>query len=177
MLRYAIPITVFVLLVVVLGVGLTRDPKLVPSPLINKPLPAFTLTTLADAGREITAPQLKGQAYLLNVWASWCVACRQEHPLLLDLAKQNVLPIIGLNYKDERQAASEWLQQRGDPYRYSLFDDAGRLGLDLGVYGVPETFVVDAGGVIRFKHVGPLNAAVVQTELQPILLKLKGSGS
>lgn len=172
--RYAWPLAAFAVLLVLLAIGLTRDPRLVPSPLIGKPAPAFVLERLDAPGQRVSADDLRGRPYLLNVWASWCVACRTEHPLLLELAAQGRIDLIGLNYKDERTAARDWLAERGDPYRLSLFDPDGKLGLDLGVYGVPETFVVDAGGVIRYKHIGPLDADTIARELLPLLAGLAG---
>ena len=171
-LRFAVPLGLFVTLVVVLAVGLTRDPRLLPSPLIGKPLPAFNLASLATIDRKVSRADLLGHPYLLNVWASWCVACRDEHALLIDLGHRGKVDIIGLNYKDEREAASHWLRDRGDPYRLVLCDPLGQLGLDLGVYGVPETFVIDAAGVIRHKHVGPLTDAVLAQEITPLLAQL-----
>ena len=138
--RFILPLGLFVVVVGFLAVGLERDPRLVPSPLIGKPLPAFELGSLAAPERPLTRADLDGDIYLLNVWASWCAACRVEHPLLVDLARQGQLQLVGLNYKDELEAARQWLVERGDPYRLSLHDPTGQLGLDLGVYGVPETF-------------------------------------
>ncbi len=175
--RFALPLVLFVVVVGFLAVGLERDPRLVPSPLIGKPLPRFTLASVADAGVTLDNRALAGRAYLLNVWASWCVACRQEHPLLVDLARRGTVEIVGMNYKDERDDALAWLARRGDPYRLSLYDRDGKLGLDLGVYGVPETFVIDAAGVIRYKHVGPLDATVLETEVLPLLAELEGGAS
>ncbi|MEQ8661812.1 MAG: DsbE family thiol:disulfide interchange protein [Gammaproteobacteria bacterium] len=174
--RFALPFALFVVVVALLAVGLQRDPRHVPSPLIGKPLPDFTLATLAAPDTAIARTDLLGQPYLLNVWASWCVACRQEHPLLVELARRGSVTLIGLNYKDARADALRWLDERGDPYRLSLFDDDGRLGLDLGVYGVPETFFIDAAGVIRHKHIGPLDAAAFERDIAP-LIRAHGGGS
>ena len=172
--RFAIPFGLFVIVVAFLAIGLERDPRLVPSPLIGKPLPAFELGDLANPDTVLTRSDLDGQIYLLNVWASWCAACRDEHPLLVELARQGTLPLIGINYKDEIDAARQWLVERGDPYRLSLFDQAGQFGLDLGVYGVPETFLVDADGTIRYKHIGPLTPAVLERDILPLLATLRG---
>ena len=171
--RFALPLGLFILVVALFGVGLTRDPKLVPSPLIGKPAPDFRLDLLATPARALGIDDLRGQVFLLNVWASWCVACGTEHPLLVELAKSGTVDIIGLNYKDERSDALEWLSQRGDPYRLSLHDPAGDFGLDLGVYGVPETFVIDAEGIIRYKHIGPISPDVLERELLPLVAQLK----
>ena len=173
-LRFIIPLAVFVVLVGFLALGLNHDPKLVPSPLINKPAPSFALPRLDDAAKTMRRDDLLGKAWVLNVWASWCGPCRDEHPQVLALARGNYAPIVGLNYKDQRDDARGWLQQLGDPYTVSLSDSDGRTGIDWGVYGVPETFVIDKQGVIRFKHVGPLTAAVVQTRIVPLLKELNG---
>ena len=173
-LRFILPLAVFVVLVGFLALGLNLDPKLVPSPLINKPAPSFALPRLDDAAKTMRRDDLLGKAWVLNVWASWCGPCRDEHPQVLALARGNYAPIVGLNYKDQRDDARGWLQQLGDPYTVSLSDSDGRTGIDWGVYGVPETFVIDKQGVIRFKHVGPLTAAVVQTRIVPLLKELNG---
>jgi cytochrome c biogenesis protein CcmG/thiol:disulfide interchange protein DsbE len=174
--RFALPIALFVVVVVFLAIGLERDPRYVPSPLIGKPMPDFALPVLDPGAAPLDRAALGGRLYLLNVWASWCVACREEHPVLNALAARGVVPVIGLNYKDEREAAQRWLEQRGNPYETSLFDHEGKLGLDLGVYGVPETFLVDSAGIIRFKHVGPLTEAVLERDVLP-LVRQHGGGS
>ncbi len=170
--KYLIPIVIFVLLGGLLYYGLSLDPRMIPSPLIGKPVPTFTLPTVADPNRKVSNEQLKGRVYLLNVWASWCVACRDEHPVLVELSKQQVAPFIGLNYKDQRADATAWLKDFGNPYEMSLFDGDGRLGIDLGVYGVPETFVVDKTGVIRYKQIGPITPEVWQRKLLPLIKQL-----
>lgn len=169
-----VPLAIFGVLLVVLAVGLKLDPRYVPSPLIDKPVPGFELTSLADETLPLDDSSLRGKPRLLNVWASWCSACRVEHPLLVSLARERGVEIIGLNYKDTREAGLNWLSEHGDPYRQSLFDPEGNLGLDLGVYGVPETFVIDAEGVIRFKQVGPLTEEIWRAEIAPLLAKLAG---
>jgi cytochrome c biogenesis protein CcmG/thiol:disulfide interchange protein DsbE len=170
--RFLLPLIVFAALVGFLYIGLHRDPREVPSPLIGKPVPDFQLTQLHDAAKTIASKEMRGQVWLLNVWASWCVACRQEHPLMLEFSKQHVLPIVGLNYKDKRQDGMDWLQQFGNPYNVSGFDEKGRVGIDFGVYGVPETFLIDKKGVIRLKHIGPLTPDVINTELLPLIQEL-----
>ncbi len=170
--RYAIPLGVFVILVALLAIGLRLDPRYVPSPLIDKPLPAFELPDLADEQTIVTAADVTGKPRLFNVWASWCVACRVEHPLLIELAKSGTTSIVGLNYKDARDDALAWLERFGDPYERSVFDQAGSLGLDLGVYGVPETFVVDTHGVIRYKQVGPITTEALDSVIMPLLERL-----
>ncbi|MFT4564911.1 MAG: cytochrome c biogenesis protein CcmG/thiol:disulfide interchange protein DsbE [Gammaproteobacteria bacterium] len=170
--RYAIPIAVFVLLVAVLAIGLTLDPRHVPSPLIGKPLPTFALPDLHHDDVVLTADDLTKRPRLLNVWASWCVACRVEHPLLLDFAKSGKFDIVGLNYKDERKDALAWLTRHGNPYKQIVYDRVGRLGLDLGVYGVPETFVIDRDGIIRHKQVGPVTGTALREVIIPLLEQL-----
>jgi cytochrome c biogenesis protein CcmG/thiol:disulfide interchange protein DsbE len=167
---------IFAALMVLLGVGLTLDPREVPSPLIGKPAPAFELPLLEAPDRVFSEKHMLGQVWILNVWASWCPPCLVEHPVVSALAKQGVVPVIGLNYKDAREDALPWLRRNGDPYRLVAFDAAGRIGIDYGVYGVPETYVIDRQGVIRYKHIGPLTADVVQRKLEPMLKDLKHGG-
>jgi cytochrome c biogenesis protein CcmG/thiol:disulfide interchange protein DsbE len=173
-LRFLVPLLLFAGLAGLLAVGLQRDPRAVPSPLIDRPAPAFALARLDDATRTLRREDLLGQPYLLNVWASWCAPCREEHPHLVDFARRQSVPVYGLNYKDRRDAALAWLAQHGNPYRASLFDGDGRTGIDFGVYGVPETFVVDAQGVIRFKHVGALTPQVIRDRIEPLLRAIDG---
>ena len=169
---FLIPLGAFLALAIVLAVGLKLDPREVPSPLIDKPAPKFALARLDDAAKTVRLDDLKGKVFILNVWASWCVACREEHPLLLDFAKKRVVPVYGLNYKDTRPDATAWLARFGNPYDASFFDEDGRVGLDFGVYGVPETFVVDGNGVIRMKHIGPITPDVLANKIEPLLRKL-----
>lgn len=174
----AVPLLVFFVVMIFLGIGLTLDPRQVPSPLIGKPAPALHLPEVADAAKTLDIAQLRGQVFLLNVWASWCASCRQEHPVLLELAKRNLVPIYGLNYKDERAAALAWLKFfGGDPYTASGFDADGKTGLDWGVYGVPETFVVDKRGLIRHKHTGPLTPAALEKDLLPLIRTLQAEAA
>jgi cytochrome c biogenesis protein CcmG/thiol:disulfide interchange protein DsbE len=170
--KYLVPLAIFVVLGLLLAYGLNLDPRKIPSPLIGKSLPAFSLTTVADPARKVGRDDLLGRAYLLNVWASWCVACRQEHPFLNELARNKTVPIIGLNYKDKREDALGWLGSLGNPYELSLADNDGRLGIDLGVYGVPETFVIDKQGVIRYKQIGPITPEVWEQKLAPLIKEL-----
>ena len=170
--KFLIPIGLFALLGVLLAVGLNLDPRKIPSPLIDKPLPAFTLPTLEDPKKSLSHADFRGQVVIFNVWESWCVACKQEHPVLIDLARRKLVPIIGLNYKDTRETAFEVLKADGNPYDLSLVDADGRVGIDWGVYGVPETFVVDKQGVIRHKHIGPITPEVVEQELLPLIKEL-----
>jgi cytochrome c biogenesis protein CcmG/thiol:disulfide interchange protein DsbE len=170
--KYIAPLVLFIFLGLLLAYGLNLDPRKIPSPLIGKSLPAFSLATVADPARKVSRDELLGRAYLLNVWASWCVACRQEHPFLNELTRNKAVPIIGLNYKDKRQDALGWLGSLGNPYELSLSDSDGRLGIDLGVYGVPETFVIDKQGVIRYKQIGPITPEAWEQKLAPLIKEL-----
>jgi cytochrome c biogenesis protein CcmG, thiol:disulfide interchange protein DsbE len=170
--KFILPLSIFFGLVAFLAAGLRLDPKEVPSPLIGKPAPAFSLARLDNPANQISQKDLIGKVWMLNVWASWCVACRQEHPLLVEFARTKKLPIYGLNYKDDRGEGLQWLSKFGNPYDASLFDQDGRVGIDWGVYGVPETFIVDRSGVVRFKHIGPLSPEVIRERIDPILRQL-----
>lgn len=167
-----VPLALFLVLVGFLAVGLTLKPTEVPSPLIGKPAPAFSVPQLHQPERAISATDLVGQVSVVNVWASWCAACRDEHPYVMALAQAGVAPVIGLNYKDDRDDALAWLDQFGDAYSVSAHDPEGRVGLDWGVYGVPETFVLDKRGVIRHKHIGPIDARALRDELLPLIAQL-----
>lgn len=173
--RAFLPLLVFITLAAFLAVGLGLNPRHVPSPLIGRPAAAFSLPQLHDATRRISTQDMQGKVWILNVWASWCAACRDEHPALLDLAQSGRVPIIGLNYKDQRDAGIAWLAQDGDPYLASGFDHDGRVGMDYGVIGVPETYVIDQRGIIRFKHTGPLTPAIIQKNLMPLVEQLHGA--
>ena len=173
--RYLIPLALFVLLVVFLGIGLGLDPRQVPSPLIGKPAPAFQLAQLQQPDRSLAQREMLGKVWLLNVWASWCVSCREEHPVLVELSRSNVVPIYGLNYKDKRDEALAWLKQFGDPYTSSVTDTDGRVGIDYGVYGVPETFVIDKAGVIRYKQIGPVTPQALKDKILPLVRQLQQS--
>ena len=173
--RYLLPLGIFVALVVLLGVGLSLNPREVPSPLIGKPAPAFQLPQLHQPERTFAPAELKGKVWILNVWASWCAACRDEHPVLTDLARSGLAPVFGLNYKDQRDEALAWLKRYGDPYQASVFDADGRVGIDYGVYGVPETYVIDKLGVIRYKRIGPVTPEIVQKKIAPLVAELNRS--
>ena len=173
MARFLIPLVVFVVLVVFLAIGLKLNPREVPSPLIDKPAPAFQLSRLDDPARSVSLQDLRGQVWLLNVWASWCVACLQEHPLLVEFSRSGSVPIYGLNYKDKPDAAAAWLGKHGNPYTVSIVDADGRVGIDYGVYGVPETFVIDKQGVIRYKHIGPVTPEVLKDKIIPLVRALQ----
>jgi cytochrome c biogenesis protein CcmG/thiol:disulfide interchange protein DsbE len=173
MTRFAIPLVLFILLVAFLAIGLRKDPHEVPSPLINKAAPAFQLSQLRDPALKFSAQDMRGKVWLLNVWASWCVTCRDEHPLLLQYARSGALPIYGLNYKDNREDALSWLGELGDPYVLSVSDTDGRVGIDYGVYGAPETYLIDRDGIIRFKQIGPVTPDIWQEKILPLANQLK----
>ncbi|MGE5115798.1 MAG: DsbE family thiol:disulfide interchange protein [Betaproteobacteria bacterium] len=175
--RFLIPLALFMVLVVFLAVGLNRDPREVPSPLVGKAAPAFSLPRLqgdaAAANTVFASRDMLGKVWLLNVWASWCVSCREEHPVLLDFARSGVAPLVGLDYKDTHADAVRWLTERGDPYLLSAVDADGRVGIDYGVYGVPETYVIDKTGTIRFKQIGPVTTEVLQAKIVPLIRELQ----
>jgi cytochrome c biogenesis protein CcmG/thiol:disulfide interchange protein DsbE len=172
--RGLIPLAVFVVMAAFLAVGLKLDPREVPSPLIDKPAPAFTLPRLDSPDKTLSPADLKGQVWLFNVWASWCVSCRQEHPLLVELSRTGEVPIYGLDYKDDIGAAHDWLDRMGNPYLASVVDADGRVGIDYGVYGVPETYLIDKEGTIRYKQIGPLTPAVIEKKILPMVRELNG---
>jgi cytochrome c biogenesis protein CcmG, thiol:disulfide interchange protein DsbE len=172
--RFLLPLSIFVVLVGFLAFGLQLNPREVPSPLIDKQAPAFKVGQLHEADKTFSPSDMKGQVWLLNVWASWCVSCREEHPLLVELARKKIVPVVGLNYKDQREAGISWLREHGDPYLLSVFDLDGRIGIDYGVYGVPETFIVDKQGLIRYKHIGPVTVQALETKILPKIKELSG---
>ncbi len=171
--RHLIPLGIFLLLTILLGVGLTLDPRKVPSPFIGKPAPSFDLPQLHNSDLNLTPEDMLGQVWLLNVWASWCVSCRAEHEVITALAETKAVNIVGLNYKDQPADAQLWLKQLGDPYLTSVSDLEGVTGIDYGVYGVPETFVIDQNGTIRYKHIGPITDEAVGKTILPLIGKLK----
>ena len=193
--KFFIPLGIFLVLVAFLAIGLNRNPQEIPSPLLGKPAPLFSLSTLDAGGVKFGPQDMKGKVWMLNVWATWCVACRDEHPLLVAFSKANQLPIVGLNYKEvqaqdapagrqltpedklriARERSAVWLQRLGDPYVVSVFDLDGRVGIDYGVYGVPETYIIDKEGVIRFKKVGAVTLETLQSQILPLLQKLNAS--
>ena len=177
MLKYLIPLALFVVLVFFLAIGLTRDPHELQSALINKPAPTFHLAQLKAPDKTFSNEDMRGKVWLLNVWASWCIACRDEHPYLLEYAKTGAVPIYGLNYKDRPEDALGWLGELGDPYLVSGVDLDGRVGIDYGVYGAPETYVIDKSGMIRLKHVGPLMPDVWSKEILPLVQDLNRQGT
>ena len=173
MTKFFLPLGLFLVLVVFLAIGLTRDPREIPSPLVGKPAPAFALPVLSDPQRSFRSEEMRGKVWLLNAWASWCAACQDEHPVLLRLAKSGVVPIYGLDYKDERPNALAWLNELGDPYTLNISDTDGRVAINYGIYGVPETFVIDREGVIRYKHTGPITEEVLQKKILPLVKELQ----
>ena len=168
-----LPLVLFIVLVVFLAIGLTRDPHEIPSPLVNKPAPTFALPQLSDPQKRFKSEEMRGKVWLLNAWASWCLPCQEEHPALLQLAQSGVVPVYGLNYKDEREKALAWLDELGDPYTLIVSDTDGRVAIDYGIYGVPETFLIDRNGVIRYKQTGPLTEEIVQKKIIPLVKELQ----
>ena len=177
MLRYLIPLAIFLVLVVFLAIGLGRDPHEVPSPLINKAAPTFRLPQLKEPNKNFSAEDMRGKVWVLNVWASWCVSCRDEHPLLIEYAKTGAVPIYGLNWKDKSEDAVAWLNELGDPYVLSASDFDGRVAIDYGVYGAPETYLIDQSGTIRFKQIGPLTPDVWRDKFLPLVQQLNREGA
>ena len=173
MMSRLIPLIAFIGLALLLFVGVRmnsgKDNSAIPSPLIGKPAPQFSLPVLNAPDKIIKTEDLKGQAYLLNVWGSWCPACQIEHPVITELAESGKVRVIGYNYKDETDAANRWLQQFGNPYNTILVDESGRAALDWGIYGAPETFLIDAKGIVRWKHVGPITQEIIEQEILPTL--------
>lgn len=170
--KFFLPFALFLVVLGFLAVGLNLNPREVPSPLIGKPAPTFSLPVLGKNQVSMGSQDMRGKVWILNVWASWCVACQAEHPLLVEFAKRNSVALLGLNYKDTPQDAAAWLARFGDPYQLSLEDRQGQVGIDFGVYGVPETFVMDRDGIIRFKHIGPLTPEVIEQQIVPLIGQL-----
>jgi cytochrome c biogenesis protein CcmG/thiol:disulfide interchange protein DsbE len=173
MMRFILPLVAFLVLAGFLFVGLGLNPHEVPSPLIDKPAPAFNLPQLQDTSKNFSPADMKGKVWLLNAWSSWCVSCKEEHPVLMSLAQQNIVPIYGLDYKDKREDALMQLGQGGNPYVLSVMDREGRTGIDYGVYGVPETYVIDKQGIIRYKQIGPVNYQNLRETILPLVAELQ----
>ncbi len=173
MMRFILPLVIFLVLAGFLYVGLGLDPHEVPSPLIDKPAPAFSLPQLDDSSKRFSTEEMKGKVWLLNVWASWCVSCKEEHPFLMSLAQRNVVPIYGLDYKDKQMDGQMTLRQAGNPYTLVAMDTDGRIGIDYGVYGVPETYVIDKQGVIRYKQIGPVTPQSINEKILPLVAELQ----
>jgi cytochrome c biogenesis protein CcmG/thiol:disulfide interchange protein DsbE len=174
-LKFLIPLALFGVLALFLGAGLKLDTREVPSPLIGKPAPEFNLARLDDPAAMISREDLLGKVWLLNVWASWCVACREEHHTILEFARSGAVPVFGLNYKDERADGIAWLDRLGNPYQMSAYDRDGRIGIDYGVYGVPETYIIDKAGVIRYKRIGAVTPEIVRDKILPLVKELNGN--
>lgn len=172
-LKFLLPLALFLIAVGFLFKGLYLDPHEVPSPLVGKPAPAFTAPILGEAGKTFNSADMKGKVWLLNVWASWCGACRDEHPVLMEMEKSGKIATYGLDYKDTDADAQAVLQQNGNPYKAVATDVSGKIGIDYGVYGVPETYVIDKAGIIRYKQIGPINDENLQTKIVPLLKELE----
>lgn len=173
-LKYLVPLLIFGVIVWFLGRGLYLNPSDVPSPLVDKPAPLFSIADLHRPDLQFASETMMGKVWILNVWASWCRACRDEHPLFVELGRQGSVPIVGLNYKDQREDALAWLRTLGDPYVASAYDIDGRVGMDFGVYGVPETYVIDKAGIIRYKHTGPVTAKSLEEKVMSLVRELQG---
>ena len=171
--RFLIPLGIFIVLVGFLGIGLKLNPREVPSPLIGKPAPDFKLPLLSDPARQLSPADLRGKVWLFNVWASWCASCRQEHDVLLDLAKQGSVPVYGMDYKDQSDDARMVQARYGNPYVETVVDSDGRTGINYGVYGVPETYLIDKNGVIRYKHTGPVTQEILDKKILPLAKELQ----
>ena len=171
--RFLLPFAIFVVVVGFLAVGLTLNPRELPSPLVGRPAPDFSLPQLHDQEKVLSSNDLKGKVWLLNFWASWCGGCKEEHPVLIHLAQSGEVPIYGMDYKDTRQEALTWLRQWGNPYPVVAVDALGRVGINYGVYGVPETYVIDKAGVIRYKQIGPLREDILQGKILPLVRELQ----
>jgi len=177
MTRYLIPLVVFLALAAFLLIGLGKDPHEVPSPLINKPAPTFALAQLSDPSKTFSAQEMRGKVWVLNVWASWCVSCADEHPLLIEYARSGAVPIYGLNWKDKPEDALAWLKENGNPYVLSVSDLDGKVAIDYGVYGAPETYLIDKNGIIRLKQVGPVTSDVWNKSFLPLVQELNRQGT
>jgi len=174
--RFLIPLGLFIVLAGFLSIGLKLNPREVPSPLIGKPAPDFRLALLSDPARKLSPADLHGKVWLFNVWASWCASCRQEHALLLDLSRQGSVPIYGMNYKDQPGEAQAMLNRYGNPYVETVVDLGGRTGVSYGVYGVPETYLIDRNGIVHYKHTGPLTRDILDKKILPLARALQQGG-
>ncbi|MES2013580.1 MAG: DsbE family thiol:disulfide interchange protein [Pseudomonadota bacterium] len=171
--RFLLPLIIFIVMVGFLAVGLNLDPREVPSPLVGKPAPQFSLPRLDNPEQVMSPKDMLGKVWLFNVWASWCAACRDEHPVLVALSKSGEVPVYGMDYKDTRQDAQQWLAQGGSPYVATVMDADGRVGINYGVYGVPETYVIDKAGVIAYKQIGPITDEVLRNKILPLVKRLQ----
>jgi len=173
MARFILPFVIFMIVAVFLFVGLGLNPHEVPSPLVGKPAPAFSLPQLHEPDKQFSLQDMKGKVWLFNVWASWCTACEQEHPLFMEISRRNLVPLYGMDYKDKREDGMAWLQQHGNPYTLVVSDAEGRVGIDYGVYGVPETYLIDKQGVIRYKHIGAVTERDLSEKILPLVKELQ----
>ncbi len=171
--RFLLPLVIFLVMVGFLFIGLNLDPREVPSPLVGKPAPQFSLPRLDNPEQVFSGKDMLGKVWLLNVWASWCGACKEEHPLLVSLAKTGFVPVVGMDYKDTRDEALQWLAQGGNPYMTTIMDIDGRVGINYGVYGVPETYVIDKKGIIAYKKTGPITMQSLREVIVPLVKKLQ----
>jgi cytochrome c biogenesis protein CcmG/thiol:disulfide interchange protein DsbE len=176
-LKLFLPVIIFMVLAVFMWRGLYMDSRTLPSVLIDRPLPEFQLRSLELGDRLVTTADMPDGPFILNIWGSYCLPCLQENPIFMAAKEQNIIPIIGLNYKDRDEAARDWLELNGNPFELNIIDDTGRYGIDLGVYGAPETFLVDANGVIRFKHIGVINYRIWEDEIMPAIEALQAGGN
>jgi len=173
MARFILPFVIFMIVAIFLFVGLGLNPHEVPSPLVGKPAPAFSLPQLHEPDKQFSLQDMKGKVWLFNVWASWCTACEYEHPLFMELSRRNLVPLYGMDYKDKRKDGMAWLQQHGNPYTLVVSDAEGRVGIDYGVYGVPETYLIDKQGVIRYKHIGMVTEKDLSEKILPLVKELQ----
>ena len=173
MARFILPFVIFMIVAVFLFVGLGLNPHEVPSPLVGKPAPAFSLPQLHEPDKQFSLQDMKGKVWLFNVWASWCTACEQEHPLFMEISRRNLVPLYGMDYKDKREDGMAWLQQHGNPYTLVVSDAEGRVGIDYGVYGVPETYLIDKQGVIQYKHIGVVTEKDLSEKILPLVKELQ----
>jgi len=176
-LKLFLPVIIFMVLAMFMWRGLYMDSRTLPSVLIDRPLPEFQLRSLELGDQLISTADLPDEPFILNIWGSYCLPCLQENPIFMTAKEQNIIPIIGLNYKDRDEAARDWLELNGNPFELNIIDDTGRYGIDLGVYGAPETFIVDANGVIRFKHIGVINYRIWEDEIMPAIVAVRSGGS
>jgi len=172
--KFLLPLFAFLLLVGMFVIGLTKDPSRIPSPLLGNPAPEYALPSLQDPDVLVGSADFAGQVALVNIWATWCPGCRQEHGFLMELAAENAVPIFGLNWRDNRPDALQWLRNLGNPYETSAFDADGRVGIDWGAYGAPETFLVDKNGMVVHKHIAPLTREIWERDFVPLIEQLEG---
>lgn len=173
MMRFILPFIVFMIMAAFMYAGLSLNPHEVPSPLVGKPAPAFMLPQLYEPSKQFSPQDMKGKVWLFNVWASWCTACENEHHVFVELSRKNLVPIYGMDYKDKREDGTAWLDKHGNPYTLAVSDTEGRVGIEYGVYGVPETYVIDKQGVIRHKHIGAVTQQILDEKILPMVKELQ----